>query len=98
MSLAILATEENWQAFDDAWTALIASKGPIEELCQAIEVIGSKRRISRCLPTLRIHAESLAENGRASDAAAIVGATRKSIYREYADAIVEGLVKHYGQR
>jgi hypothetical protein len=28
----------------------------------------------------------------------ISGATRKSIYREYADAIVEGLVKHYGQR
>ena len=28
----------------------------------------------------------------------IAGATRKSIYREYADAIVEGLVKHYGQR
>ena len=78
MSLAILATEENWQAFDDAWTALIASKGPIEELCSAIEVIGSKRRISRCLPTLRIHAESLAENGRAADAAAIVGATLRA--------------------
>lgn len=28
----------------------------------------------------------------------IAGAARKSIYREYADAIVEGLVKHYGQR
>ncbi len=28
----------------------------------------------------------------------IAGASRKSIYREYADAIVEGLVKHYGQR
>lgn len=28
----------------------------------------------------------------------IAGAVRKSIYREYADAIVEGLVKHYGQR
>ena len=28
----------------------------------------------------------------------IAGALRKSIYREYADAIVEGLVKHYGQR
>lgn len=78
MTLAILATEENWQAFDEAWTALIASKGPVEELCQAIEVIGSKRRISRCIPTLKIHAESLAESGRAADAAAIVGATLRA--------------------
>lgn len=75
MTLSILATEENWQAFDDAWTALIASGGEIDELCRAIEVIGSKRRISRCLPTLKIHAESLAEKGRPADAAAIVGAT-----------------------
>ena len=49
MTLTILATEENWQAFDDAWTSLIASGGEIDELCRAIEVIGSKRRISRCL-------------------------------------------------
>ncbi len=28
----------------------------------------------------------------------IAGVQRKSIYREYADAIVEGLVKHYAQR
>ena len=35
-----------------------------ERFDRAIEVIGSKRRISRCLPTLKIHAESLAEKGR----------------------------------
>ena len=28
----------------------------------------------------------------------VTGKVRKSIYQEYADAIVEGLVKHYGQR
>jgi hypothetical protein len=33
MSLAILATEDNWQGFDEAWTQLITSGGPVEELC-----------------------------------------------------------------
>ena len=28
----------------------------------------------------------------------VAGAVRMSIYKEYADAVVEGLVKHYGQR
>ena len=28
----------------------------------------------------------------------IAGKMRKSIYKEYADAVVEGLVKHYSQR
>jgi transcription elongation factor GreA len=78
MSLAILATEENWQAFDEAWAALVAAAGPIDELCAALEIVGSKRRISRCMPSVREHAEKLSAAGRPAEAAQILGATLRS--------------------
>ena len=78
MTLAILATEENWQGFDEAWTTLISSAGPIEELCIALEIVGSKRRISRCLPMVREHADTLATIGREADAAQLVGSTLRA--------------------
>src|SRR5882672_9384477 len=74
MSLAILATEENWQAFDEAWSQLIAGGGPIDDLVGALEIVGGKRRISRCLTMIREHADKLAAGGRAGDAALLVGA------------------------
>ncbi|MBK8178839.1 MAG: GreA/GreB family elongation factor [Planctomycetes bacterium] len=74
MTLSIFANEDNWQAFDDAWTDLIAQEGPIDDLLVALEIAGAKRRLSRCLPTLREHAEQLAASKRHSDAASLVGA------------------------
>lgn len=92
MSLAILATEENWQGFDDAWTALITSGGPIDELCVALDIVGGKRRISRCLPMVREHADKLAELGRAADAAQLVGSTLRA--GGPAGELAEPLLRH----
>ncbi len=74
MSLTILATEDNWQGFDDAWTELMESLGPIDDLLQSIEVVAVKRRLARCLPTLREHADKLAAGSRSLDAAMLLGA------------------------
>lgn len=74
MSLPILATEDNWQAFDEAWKQLIENQGPIEDLVQAMEIIAAKRRLARCMPLLREHAEKLAAASRAEHAAQILGA------------------------
>ncbi|MCC6406428.1 MAG: GreA/GreB family elongation factor [Planctomycetes bacterium] len=74
MSLPILATEDNWQAFDEAWNELIKTQGPIEDLVQAMEIVAAKRRLARCLPLLREHAEKLASAKRCEDAALLLGA------------------------
>ena len=78
MSLAILATEDNWQGFDDAWNQLVNANGPIEELLAALDIVGAKRRIARCLPLVRQHAESLGGAGRAADAALLLGTTLRA--------------------
>jgi transcription elongation factor GreA len=74
MTLSIFANEDNWQAFDDAWTDLIAQEGPIDDLIVALEIAGGKRRLTRCLAMLREHTEQLAANSRHSDAATLIGA------------------------
>lgn len=74
MTLSIFANEDNWQAFDDAWTELIAQDGPIEELIAALEIAGGKRRLTRCLPMLREHADALTAQSRHADAARLFGA------------------------
>lgn len=73
MSLVTLATEENWQEFDEAWTALMATDEPLDELIEALEIVGHKRRIARCLPLVRDHAEVLEVNERRGDAARLLG-------------------------
>jgi len=74
MSLVTLATEENWQAFDDAWTEQMAAEAPLDDLLDALEVVGRKRRMSRCLPKVREHAELLAAADRHGEAAELLGA------------------------
>ena len=74
MSLVTLATEENWQEFDDAWTSLMASEDSVDALVEALEVVGHKRRMARCMPLVRDHAEVLTVNERHADAAHVLGA------------------------
>jgi len=74
MTLSIFANEDNWQAFDDAWTDLMAQEGPIDDLLAALEIAGAKRRLTRCLPMLREHGEQLAGLKRSADAARLFGA------------------------
>jgi transcription elongation factor GreA len=92
MSLAILATEDNWQGFDDAWTQLVRSSGPIDELLPALEVVGAKRRIARCLPLVREHTDALGASGRAEDAALILGTTLRA--GGPVNELAEPLLKH----
>lgn len=74
MSLPLLVNDDNWQSFDLAWQELIASGGPIDELLDALGSVAEKRRMPRCLPILKEHAERLAKDERASDAAELLGA------------------------
>jgi transcription elongation factor GreA len=92
MSLAVLATEDNWQAFDEAWTQLIQTGGAVDELCSALEIVGSKRRISRCLPMVREHADKLAAAGRSADAALIMGAALRA--GGPVNELIEPLLRH----
>ncbi len=73
MSLAALATEDNWQAFDEAWARMMESEGDLADLLTALEIVAVKRRMARCLPSVRDHAAKLASGGRAEDAAALIG-------------------------
>lgn len=73
MSLAVLANEDNWQGFDDAWSRVIASGEPIDDLLVALDIIGGKRRISRCVAMAREHADALAKAGRSGEAALVLG-------------------------
>jgi transcription elongation factor GreA len=92
MSLSILATEDNWQGFDEAWTQMIAKGDPVDELCAALEIVGGKRRISRCLPLVREHAEKLAATGRSADAAIVLGAALRA--GGPTNELVEPLLRH----
>ncbi len=74
MTLSIFANEDNWQAFDDAWTDLMAQEGPIDDLISALEIAGGKRRLTRCLPMMREHAEQLAGLSRHTECATLLGA------------------------
>jgi transcription elongation factor GreA len=73
MSLITLVAQDKWQEFDDAWTELIVGRGPIDELLGAVRIAGEKKRLPRCLPLLREHAEALAADDRAADAARLIG-------------------------
>lgn len=75
MSLPILVSQEKWQEFDEAWKALMASEGPVDELLVALRLAGEKKRISRCIPPAKEHAELLEAAGRADEAAHVIGAT-----------------------
>src|SRR5688500_6570387 len=92
MSLAILATEDNWQGFDEAWTQMIEKGDPVDELCVALEIVGGKRRISRCLPMVREHTEKLAASGRGADAAMVLGAALRA--GGPPNELVEPLLRH----
>lgn len=74
MTLAILANEENWQAFDDAWSALIDSGDEVEDLVTALEIVGQKRRMARCMVIARKHVDALNAAGRHAESARLLGA------------------------
>ena len=75
MSLPILVSLEKWQEFDDAWKARMGNDEPIDDLLVALRLAGDKKRISRCMPMAKEHAELLEAGERPGDAARVLGAT-----------------------
>ena len=73
MSLILLAAQEKWPEFDERWSALISSDEPVEDLIAALRLALEKKRLARCLPMMREHAQGLLARGRAADAARIFG-------------------------
>lgn len=73
MSLTLLVSQEKWQEFDDAWKELMLAEGAVDELLGALRMASDKKRLPRCLPMLREHADLLAGAGRAADAARLLG-------------------------
>lgn len=73
MSLTLLVSQEKWQDFDQAWSELIKSGGPVDDLVGALRVLGEKKRLPRALATVREHAAQLGKNGRSADAARVLG-------------------------
>ncbi|MBK7641869.1 MAG: GreA/GreB family elongation factor [Planctomycetes bacterium] len=73
MSLTLLVSQEKWQEFDQAWSELMKSSGPVEELIGALRLVGEKKRLARCLPSVKEHAAKLAKDGRSAEAARLLG-------------------------
>jgi len=73
MSLPIYVTQDKWQDFDDAWTELMATEDPLDELFVALRRAGDKNRIARCVPLVKQHVELLEVAERSADAANLLG-------------------------
>lgn len=73
MTLTQLVSQEKWQEFDQAWTELQRSGGPVEDLASALRIVAEKKRLPRCLPMIKDHAAALLAAGRAADAAKLLG-------------------------
>ncbi len=74
MTLRLLVAQDKWQEFDAAWSELSGSDGPVDDLVSALELVGKKKRIPRCLMLLKEHSSKLQEAGRAGDSARVLGA------------------------
>ncbi|MFT7671142.1 MAG: transcription elongation factor GreA [Planctomycetota bacterium] len=73
MSLPIFVTQDKWQDFDDAWSELMATTEPLDELFVALRRAGEKNRIARCMPLVNQHLELLEMSDRHADAANLLG-------------------------
>ncbi len=74
MTLTQLVSQEKWQEFDQAWSELVQSGGPIDDLLGALHQAGERKRLPRCLPKIKEHAAALLAEDRAADAARLLGA------------------------
>lgn len=73
MSLIQLVAQEQWQEFDDTWSEIMLSEGPIDEVVAALRVVAEKKRMPRCIQQVRQHAEILGKAGRDAEAARLLG-------------------------
>jgi len=98
MNLTQLVSQEKWQEFDQAWSELAASGGPIDDLLGALQIAGDRKRLPRCLPMLKEHATSLLAGERAADAARLLGVAVSGggAPGELMPALVEAAEKAWG--
>lgn len=73
MSLTSLVAQEQWTQFDDAWTQLMTTRDPIDEVLHALRMVAEKKRMPRCIPLVRQHAEALSKQNRSAEAAKLLG-------------------------
>jgi transcription elongation factor GreA len=73
MSLTLLVAQEKWQEFDDAWKELMLAEAPVDEVLSALRLASEKKRLPRCIPMVREHADLLGAAGRPADAARLLG-------------------------
>lgn len=99
MTLSTLVTADKWVEFDDAWSELIGANGPTEELFAALRIAAEKKRIPRCIPQVRLHAEALDDSGRHEEAARLLGfvVSTGASASELAPLIVEQVKKTWGK-
>lgn len=64
---------KDWKAFEDAWSEIMLSEGPIDEVLWVIGAASEAKLMSRMLPFVREHADLLEQNGRPRDAAELLG-------------------------
>lgn len=74
MQLSDLVSQEKWQEFDSAWKDGMAETD-LKDVLAALSLAASKKRIARCVPLAREHANLLEADGQAENAARIIGAT-----------------------
>lgn len=100
MTLIQLVAQEDWQEFDDTWSEIMLSEGPIEDVVAALRVVAEKKRMPRCIPQVRQHAEILGKAGREHDAARLLGTavTTGSGAGELAGALFEYAHKAWGEK
>lgn len=76
MSLILLAAQEKWPEFDEAWSELMnsdATPQALDELVRALRLVADKKRLARCLPMVKEHAQRLASSGHPGEAARLYG-------------------------
>jgi transcription elongation factor GreA len=75
MSLASHFHAKEWNQFEDAWSEIMTSNGPIDEVLWVVDAASEAKLMTRVLPFVREHADLLAEGGRHRDAAELLGRT-----------------------
>ncbi len=100
MSLIQLVAQEQWQEFDDTWSEIMLSEGPIDEVVAALRVVAEKKRMPRCIAQVRAHAEVLDKAGRHEDAARLLGqaVAASSGGAEVAGPLLEQAQKAWGAK
>ena len=99
MSLAVHFQAKEWNQFEQAWSEIMTSNGPIDEVLRVITAASEAKLLTRVLPFVREHANLLASTDRHRDAAELLGRTLLGggPPGELADRLIENATKGYSE-